>query len=287
MELATGIFANVLILSSMYILIALGFALLFSIAGILHVAHGTVYTVSGYICFYLLQAAGLNLWLSFLLTVLVVGSFGLFLEKFCFRPFFGDFDRSLIVGIGIILILQTTITITTVREQSASLPSFVEGILRFGPISISFERLATFAIGAALLGVLVWFINNTKPGLQMRAIAQDLRGAVIQGININRISALAVVIACGSAAVAGCLMGAYLSLSPFMGDIVLGKALILVILGGMGSLTGIFYAGLLLGTLDATLPIFFSGSVAGVIAMGTIIIVLLIRPTGFLGRAID
>jgi branched-chain amino acid transport system permease protein len=191
----------------------------------------------------------------------------------------------LVVGVGIILILQTTIVVT-VGQESRSMSPFVTGILRSGPISISLERLATFAVGAALLAVLVWFINKTKPGLQMRAIAQDLQGAIIQGININRISALAVVIACASAAVAGCLMGAYVSLNPFMGDIALGKALVLVILGGIGSLTGIFYAGLLLGALDATLPIFFSGSVAEVIAMGAIIVVLLIRPTGFLGREI-
>jgi branched-chain amino acid transport system permease protein len=285
MELAVGIFANVLILSSMYILVALGFALLFSIAGILHVSHGAIYTVSGYICWQLAQTVGINQWLALLLTVLIVGSFGLFLERFCFRPFTGDFDRSLVVGIGIILILQTTIVVT-VGQESRSMSPFVAGILRSGPISVSLERLVTFAIGAALLGVLVWFINNTKPGLQMRAMSQDLQGAIIQGININRTSAIAVVIACASAAVAGCLMGAYINLSPFMGDVVLGKALILVILGGIGSMSGIFYAGLILGALDATLPFFFSGSVAEVIAMGAIIIVLLFRPTGFLGRAI-
>lgn len=285
MELAAGIFANVLILSSMYILIALGFALLFSIIGILHVSHGAVYTVSGYICWQLSQAAGINQWLALALTVLIVGAFGLFLERFCFRPFTGDFDRSLVVGVGIILILQTTIVVT-VGQESRSMSPFVTGILRSGPISVSLERLATFAVGAALLAVLVWFINKTKTGLQMRAIAQDLQGAIMQGININRISAIAVVIACASAAVAGCLMGAYVSLNPFMGDIALAKALVLVILGGIGSLTGIFYAGLLLGALDATLPIFFSGSVAEVIAMGAIIVVLLIRPTGFLGREI-
>lgn len=285
MELAAGIFANVLILSSMYILIALGFALLFSIIGILHVSHGAVYTVSGYICWQLSQAAGINQWLALALTVLIVGAFGLFLERFCFRPFTGDFDRSLVVGVGIILILQTTIVVT-VGQESRSMSPFVTGILRSGPISVSLERLATFAVGAALLAVLVWFINKTKTGLQMRAIAQDLQGAIMQGININRISAIAVVIACASAAVTGCLMGAYVSLNPFMGDIALAKALVLVILGGIGSLTGIFYAGLLLGALDATLPIFFSGSVAEVIAMGAIIVVLLIRPTGFLGREI-
>ena len=285
MELIIGTFANVLILSSMYILVALGFALLFSIMGILHVAHGAVYTIGGYICYYLAQAAGLNVWFSLILTVVIVSLFGLLLERLCFRPFFGDFDRSLVVGIALILILQTTIVITR-GQESLSIPPFMEGFLRYGPISVSFERIVTFVIGAALLLLLVWFINNTKPGLQMRAIAQDIQGAIMQGINVNRVSAIATMIACGSAAVAGCLMGAYLSLDPFMGDYVLSKALILVILGGMGSMSGLFFGGLVLGALDATLPVFFSGSVAEVIAMSVIIIVLLIRPTGFLGREI-
>ena len=246
MELAAGTLINVLILSSMYILIALGFALLFSIMGILHVAHGAIYTVSGFICYHFAKEMGLNGWLSLILTVLIVSSFGILLERYFFRPFLGNFDRSLVVGIGIILILQTTIVITS-KQESQSIPAYVSGILRYGPISVSLERLVTFAVGAALLLILIWFINYTRTGLQMRAIAQDFQGAMMQGININRISAVATVIACGSAAVAGCLMGAYLCVTPFMGDHALSKALVLVILGGMGSMTGLFYAGLVLG----------------------------------------
>jgi branched-subunit amino acid ABC-type transport system permease component len=133
----------------------------------------------------------------------------------------------------------------------------------------------------------VWFINNTKTGLQMRAIAEDLQGATLQGINIHRISAIATVIACGSAAVAGGLLGNYLGLSPTMGDEALAKALILVILGGLGSMTGIFYAGLLLGAMDAILPLYFNGPIYEVISMGVVIIILLIRPKGFLGREME
>jgi branched-chain amino acid transport system permease protein len=272
-----------LVLSSMYILVALGFAFLFSIMGILNFAHGAIYMVGGYICYQFAVEYGLNQWISLLLAVLIVASFGLFLEKFCFRPLFGDLNRTIMVSIGIIVVLETTVNIL-VGTSTRSLPAFIPGILRAGVISLSAERLVTFIIGGVLLGIIVWFINTTKQGQQMQAVSQSLEGAVLQGIEVHHISAIACVMACALAAIAGCLMGAFLSLTPFMGDYMLVKALELVILGGIGSVTGIFFAGLIIGSLDATLPLFISGAASQAIALGIIIVILLFRPQGFFGR---
>jgi branched-chain amino acid transport system permease protein len=282
-ELTATTVINVLVLSSMYILVALGFAFLFSIMGILNFAHGVIYMVGGYICYQLAVEYGLNQWASLLLAVLIIAAFGLFLEKFCFRPFFGDLNRTIVVSIGIIVVLETTVNIL-VGTSTRSLPAFVPGILRAGAISLSAERLVTFIIGGALLWVTLWFIRNTKPGQQMQAVSQNVEGAALQGISIHRVSAVACVMACGLAAVAGCLMGAFLSLTPFMGDYMLVKALELVILGGIGSMGGIFFAGLIIGGMDATLPLFISGAASEAIALGIIVIILLFRPQGFFGR---
>jgi branched-chain amino acid transport system permease protein len=283
MELILITVINAMVLSSMYILVALGFAFLFSIMGILNFAHGAIYMVSGYICYQFAVVWGLNEWLSLLLSVIIVGAFGLFLEKYCFRPFFGDIDRTVVVCIAIIILLETTVNVT-VGTQVRSLPAFISGILRAGAVSVSAEKLVTLVIGGALLAAMVWFIRKTKLGKQMQAISQDVEGAALQGISVHRISALACVLACGLAAVAGCLMGAVFNLSPFMGGQMLLKALELVILGGIGSIGGIFFAGLLIGTLDATLPLFISGAASEATAVGIIIIVLLFRPQGFFGR---
>lgn len=272
-----------LVLSSMYILVALGFAFLFSIMGILNFAHGAIYMVGGYICYQFAVEYGLNQWISLLLSVLIVASFGLFLEKFCFRPLFGDLNRTIMVSIGIIVVLETTVNIL-VGTSTRSLPAFIPGILRAGVISLSAERLVTFIIGGVLLGIIVWFINKTKQGQQMQAVSQSLEGAILQGIEVHHISAIACVMACALAAIAGCLMGAFLSLTPFMGEYMLVKALELVILGGIGSVTGIFFAGLIIGSLDATLPLFISGAASQAIALGIIIVILLFRPQGFFGR---
>jgi len=283
LTLFVGAIINMLFLASMYILIALGFALLFSIMELLHVAHGVIYMLGGYLCYSLSVTLGMNQWLSLVLTVAIVCCFGPVLERFFFRPFFRDFDRTLLVGIGISTIIETTMALSKSNEAQ-SLRAFATGIFKMGPISVSNERLVTFLIGALLLLAVMWLIHRTKVGLQMQAVGQDLEASLLQGINIYRISALACVIACGLAAVAGSLLGAYMGLGPFMGDFVFQKALVLVVLGGIGSIGGIFVAGLVVGGIDAFLPLFISGSATSALAIGIIIVVLLLRPKGFFGR---
>lgn len=283
MQMALTTLVNMLVLSSMYILVALGFAFLFSIMGILNFAHGSLYMISGYICYAFIASLGMNGWLSLLLTVLIVSSFGIFLERFFFRRFSGDFNSVIIVCIGIILVLETTVNIT-VGTDIWSIPTFAPGIIKAGIISLSAERLVTFVIGGALLGLIIWFIRNTKLGQEMQAVSQNLEGAVLQGINAHFISALACAMGCGLAAVAGCLMGAYLNLNPFMGGYMLLKALEIVVLGGIGSSTGIFLGGLIIGSLDATVPLFIGGSATTAISLGIIVAILLFRPQGFFGR---
>jgi branched-chain amino acid transport system permease protein len=286
MELVIATLVNFLILSSMYILVALGFAFLFNMLRILNLAHGAIYMIGGYIGLLFIVSLGFNQWIGLILTTLIVAAFGIFLEKFAFRPFVGDFDRTVMVCIAIAVILQTAVNILYGTETLA-LPAFVEGVLRTELASISYERITTFAIGALLLGVMVWFVNKTRWGQQMQAIAQDLEGASLQGINVNRISALACFIGCGLAAVAGCLMGAYLRLGPFMGDVMLVKVLIIVMLAGVGSVSGILISGLVLGALDAALPVLITSAASDAISVGIIVVLLLIRPRGFFGYEIE
>lgn len=286
MELAVATVVNLLILSSMYILTALGFAFLFNMLRILNFAHGAIYMVGGYIGLIFIVSLGINQWLALLLTVLIVAAFGVFLERFCFRPFVGNFNRTVMICVVIIVVLETLINIIYGRKTLA-LPPFAEGILIVGPASISYERIVTFAIGAVLLGAIVWFVNHTKLGQQMQAIAQHRQGALLQGISVYRISALAFALGCGLAALAGCLIGAYLRLGPFIGDIMLVKVLILVMLAGAGSIGGIFITGLILGSLDAVLPVLIPGAGSDAIIIGVIVVLLLVRPQGFFGYEVE
>ena len=270
-------------LSSMYILVALGFALLLSVMGVLNFAHSVIYMVGGYICYQLAVVYGINQWLSLVLTALIVGSFGLFLERYCFRPFFGDMNRIIVMTLAIIVILESAVN-AAVGSYVRAIPSFAPGIIRSGGVSLSVERLVTFIIGAVLLLVLILLIQKTKIGQQMLAVSQDSTGAVLQGINIYRVSAVATVIACALAATAGSLMGAILHIHPFIGDYMLVKAIEIVILAGIGSIGGVLGAGLILGTIDASLPLVLSGSATDAVGFGIVILILLFRPRGLFGH---
>lgn len=281
--LLAQVVVNALMLSSMYILVALGFAIFLGVMRVLNFAHAVIYMAGGYICYQLWVVYGMNQWVSLFLAALIMGLFGLFLERFCLRPFFADVNRTIVMALAIIVILESSVN-AAVGSYVRSLPAFASGVIRGGGVSLSIERLVTFIIGAALVMTLILFIQKTKIGQQMLAISQDPDGAVLQGINIYRVSAVATMIACALAAVAGSLIGAIVNINPFMGDYMLVKAIEIVILAGIGSIGGVLPAGLILGTLDASLPMVISGAASDAVGFGIVILILLFRPQGLFGH---
>lgn len=283
METLFEILVNAVLLSSMYILAAAGFALVLSIMNVLNFAHGAIYMVGGFLCYELSAKYGLNQWLALVLAAGLMAAFGLFLERFFFRRFYGDFFSSVIISIAVIFILQTTINLT-VGVNVRSLPAFASGMLHIGGVTISMERLVTAIIGAGLLAALVVFVRASKTGQQMLAVAQDAEGAALQGIRIHRVAAIAVAAGCAMAAIAGSLMGAVFDLNTTMGDHILVKVIQVVILSGIGSVGGVLIGGLVIGSIDSVLPLFTSPAVTQ--AAGVIIVIglLLVRPQGLFGR---
>jgi len=269
----------------MYILMALGFAFLFSIMRIINFAHGVIYMIGGYICYELIATVGLNHWLALVATAIIVGAFGIFLERFCFRPFWGNFNRTIVVCIGIIIVLENLVSLVQGYEVQRT-PSFVPGIVDLGITSVSWERLVILFLGVILLILVLLFVNKTKPGLQMQATAQDSEGAALQGISIYGMSRMATVIACALAGIAGGLMGSYLSLTAYMGTSIMLKILAILVLGGIGSIKGIMLAGLIIGTLDAFLPTVLTGPASEAVTLGVVVVLLLFRPQGFFGQEV-
>ena len=282
-DLLGQVSVNALMLSSMYILMALGFALLLSIMGVVNFAHSVIYMAGGYICYQFAVVFGLNQWLSLAAATLIMAFLGLLLERYCFRPFFGDPDRTIVIALALIVLLESSVNIL-VGSYVRSVPSFAPGVLRWRGVSLSVERLVTFIIGAALMFALILFIRKSRIGQQMLAVAQESVGAALQGINIYRVSAIATAIACGLAAVAGSLMGAINNLNPYMGDQMLVKAIEVVILAGIGSIGGVLGAGLILGVLDSFLPLFLGGSATDAVGLAIVILILLFRPQGLFGH---
>lgn len=282
-QLIAQTIVNVLMLASMYIMVAMGFALILSVLDVLNFSHAAIYTVGGYICYQLTVVVGMNQWLALVVSMIALGAFGLFLERFCFRPFITDMNRILVITLALIVILTAGINVT-MGSYVKRIPSFVSGVVKVGDVSISGERLATFFIGMLLLTLIMFMIKKTRVGLQMLAIAQDMEAAALQGIRTHRIAAVTTFIGCALAGVAGSLMGAVLSLSPYMGDLMLVKAIEIVILGGIGSIGGVLVGGLVLGAIDAVLPLYVSGYATELVGLGIIIVFLLFRPQGLFGR---
>lgn len=285
MEIFIQTLTNALVLAAVYILVSLGFAFLFNMLGIFNIAHGSIYMAAGYIGYLFIGEMGLNQWLGLLIVVILFGGLGVFLEKFAFRPFVGDFNRQIMIGVAIIAILETSVNIR-IGSQMYTIPAFVGGTLEAGPVSIAWERISAFAIGGILLTLIILFVNRSRWGQQMQAITQNLEGAALQGINIHRISAIVTALGCGLAAIAGILTGSLYVLDPFMGNSSLIKILILIILAGVGSFKGVIYMGLLLGALYATLPLLIPGAASDAVAVIIILIILLIRPQGFFGHEV-
>jgi branched-chain amino acid transport system permease protein len=273
---------NGLVLSAIYILVALGFGLQLSIMGIFNFAHGAVYMIGAYVTYGLSVALGLNQWVSLLISVILVGASGLLLEKFCFRPFQSKPTHMIVMAIALIMILETAVEVT-LGGVTRALPAFVPGIFKAGSISVDNERVLAFAIGAVLLAALTFLIQKTKIGQQMLAVAQDAEGAALQGIDTHRIAATATVIACATAALSGSLMATIFSMNPFMGDNILLKAIQVVILSGIGSIGGVLVGGLIMGFLNAFLPVFINASVGEVITILIVLGILLVRPKGLFG----
>lgn len=269
-----------------YILVALGLTLVLSIMGIFQLAHGEIYMLGAYCTYYFCTVLGLHFLLGLIISAIVIGGLGIGLEKLFLRPFRrkGQFTRSVIIMTGLILILQTTAVVsfgTSTKIVTTPFP----GVISAGGVTLSIERLVIIIVGVVFVGALFYLIKWTKIGQAMVAISQNLDGAALQGINVDHISSITMFLGCALAAVAGSLMGAIFSISPFMGSFALMKGIAVIILGGLGSITGAVVGGLILGLIDGIVPPFASTQLASIIGFIAIILILQFKPQGLMGHS--
>jgi branched-chain amino acid transport system permease protein len=274
---------NGLTLSAIYILVSLGLTLILSIMNIVQLAHGEIYMIGAYFVYFLFSIFGVNFYVSLLVSVLLVGGFGIFMERFLFRRYTGDPERAMIISIGLMLVLQNIVIFLAGGDARAYASPFTS-VARLFHAALSWERLVVIITGIILVIGLFLFVRFTKQGQAMLAISQEREGAAIQGININRISSLAMFLGSALAAVAGGLVGGLFSLLPTMGSFALMKGIAVIVLGGLGSIPGVIVGSLFLGLIDGIVPMFSSVYVAGLIGYGTIILILFFRPKGIWGH---
>ena len=269
--------------AGIYILVALGLTLVLSIVNIVQMAHGEFYMLGSYCMYYLMVSLGLNFFLALVISTVFVGGLGILLERAAFRPLQGDPDRAMIVSIGLMLVLQN-VMLAIAGGTPKSFDSPFSGVVRVFGTTISWERLIVVLVAVVLLAGLFAFIKMSRTGQAMSAISQDRLAAGLQGIKIHRISAVAMSMGCGLAAVAGALVGPLFTISPTMGSFALMKGIAVIILGGLGSIPGAVCGGFIIGMVDGVVPLLTTGYAASMISFGAVIIILLLRPQGILGH---
>lgn len=270
-------------LSCIYILIALGLALILNIMNIMQFAHGEIYMIGAFITYYIAVRLGSNVFLAMFISMIVVGILGLILERLIFRRFMDRFLQIICITLGLMLIFQTSIVLLLGPDQKF-IPNIWPGALHFLSGTVSNDRLAAVIVSIGLTLLLLLFLKRSKYGQAIIATAQNREGALLQGINPRLMYAIVMGTGSALAAIAGSFAGAIFILTPFMGTPALMKGIMIVVLAGSGSLLGVIIGGFLLGMSDAIVPMVF-GSASSVIApLILIIIILIIRPQGIFGH---
>lgn len=274
---------NGLTLSAIYILVSLGLTLILSIMNIVQMAHGEIYMLGAYVVYFFFSVLGLNFYAALILSILLVGGFGIIMQRYLFKRYVGDPERAMIIAVGLMLALQNVVVFAAGGSAKGYTTPFTGMINVFGA-AISMERLVIIIVGLVLVIGLFMFVRYTRQGQAMLAISQEKEGAAIQGININRISALAMFLGSALAAVAGGLVGGLFSLLPAMGSFALIKGIAVIVLGGLGSIPGVVIGSIFLGLIDGIVPMFSTTYVAGLVGYGAIILILFFRPKGIWGH---
>jgi branched-chain amino acid transport system permease protein len=275
---------NGLALGWIYVLMALGLTLIFGIMHIMQFAHGEIYMLGAYVVYYLTASFGLPLLAATALSMVVMAVVGLVLERFLFRPLKMDWASAVVGATGLTLILQSG-SVVMFGLYQRNIPLLAQGPFNIMGTVVPKDRIAAVMAAVILSLALYLFLKLTEYGQAMVASAQNPEGAILQGIDPNRMSTLSMAIGCALAAAGGTLAGSLFTLSPYMGLMPLVKGITIIVLGGMGSLPGAFIAGMTLGLIDGLVPILFGAVWASIGPLLLVIVVLVIKPQGFFGHA--
>ena len=278
-------------LGSVYAIIALGYTMVYGIAKMLNFAHGDVIMVGSYVVFTATTMAGLPAPVGIILSIIVCTVLGVTIEGIAYRPLRGTASLAvLITAIGVSYFLQNAVQLI----YGANAKSF-QSVVTLGAVSlaggrliISGETVVTILASIIIMIVLTLFVNKTKAGHAMLAVSEDRQAAQLMGINVNRTISLTFAIGSALAAIAGMLLcSAYPSLTPTTGAMPGIKAFTAAVFGGIGSIPGAMIGGILLGVIEILSKAYISSQLADAIVFGVLIIVLLVKPTGILGKKIS
>lgn len=282
---------NGISLGSLYALIALGYTMVYGIAKMLNFAHGDVIMIGGFSIYITTTTLGLPPVLGVIIAVVVCTALGVTIEKIAYKPLRKASPLAvLITAIGVSYLLQN-VALLIFGANTKLFTSVVNTkpiTMNDGQLSISGETVVTIIVAIIIMIVLMLFIKKTKAGQAMLAVSEDKGAAELMGINVNATITLTFAIGSALAAIAGALLcSAYPTLTPYTGAMPGIKAFVAAVFGGIGSIPGAFIGGILLGIIENLSKAYISSQMADAIVFGVLILVLLVKPTGILGKKIS
>ena len=282
---------NGISLGSVYAIIALGYTMVYGIARMLNFAHGDVIMIGCYVTFFAMSGQGWNPVVAVLLSVAVCTVLGIVIETIAYRPLRRAVPLAvLITAIGVSYFLQNIALLFFGADTKSftSVVPFPAVKLAGGALTISATTIVTVVTCVAIMTALTLFIKKTKAGQAMLAVSEDRDAAQLMGVNVNATISLTFAIGSGLAAIAGVLFcSAYPTLTPYTGSMPGIKAFTAAVFGGIGSIPGALVGGILLGIIEIFGRAYISSQLSDAIVFAVLILVLLIRPTGILGKKIQ
>lgn len=275
-------------LGSVYALIALGYTMVYGIAKMLNFAHGDVIMIGAYITFTVMTTMGMNSWIGMILAVILCTLLGITIEKIAYKPLRNASPLAvLITAIGVSYFLQN-VALLIFGANTKSFTSVVtipDLSLAGGSLLISGETVVTIFLCILIMSLMTLFIKKSKIGRAMNAVAEDKGAAQLMGINVDKTISITFAIGSALAAVAGVLLcSAYPALTPYTGAMPGIKAFVAAVFGGIGSVPGALIGGILLGVIENLSKAYISSQLSDAIVFAVLIIVLLVKPTGILGK---
>ena len=285
LELLLQTIVNAAYAASYLALVAVGLALIFGVMGVINFAHGELYMLGAYGVVYVYADLHLPFFVAVAVSMIGLALIGVIIERGLFRPMRGNPLGGLIVSIGLLLMLQSAVSMTFGVRMEHITPPYQIPLQVFGieGVVIPLQRLIVIVASILLLGGLWIFLRRTRVGWAMRACAQDPEAAALQGISINQIARLSLCIGAGLAGVAGALTAPLVRTFPYMGHSVIVAAFIVIIVGGIGSLEGAVLAAILYAFVHTFVTTQFDGVIADIVGLVMMMLVLVIRPTGLFG----
>lgn len=271
---------------SIYALIALGYTMVYGIAKMINFAHGDIIMVGAYSLYVFYGILKLPAAAAIILTIIVCAVLGVVIEKVAYKPLRNAQPLAvLITAIGVSFLLQN-LALLIFKATPIPFGSMIKvPSVTIGPIQISGITVVTLIVTMVSMILLTLFINKTKAGRAMRAVSEDKGAAELMGISVNRTISLTFAIGSALAAVAGLLfISQYESLQPTLGALPGIKAFVAAVLGGIGSVPGAMLGGILLGIIESISKAYISTQLADAIVFGVLVIVLLVKPSGLLGK---